>query len=189
MCATAQSSWTRIRSRGRTRRRRIMLDVERIRGDFPILGRQVHGRPLVYLDNAATTQKPRQVIAALTDFYSNHNANVHRGVHTLSDEATQAVEDSRRKVAALLKAPKPETVIFTRNATESINLVAHAWGRKFLKAGDEIILTEMEHHSNIVPWQMLAAEKGVKLVYIPVLADGTLDYEAAAKLFTAKTKL
>src|SRR5579872_3554305 len=109
-----------------------MLDAAKLREDFPILRRRVRGKPLVYLDNAATTQKPRQVIEALTRFYEEHNANVHRGVHTLSDEATQAVEDSRRKVAAFIGAPKPECVIFTRNATESINLVAHAWGRKFL---------------------------------------------------------
>ena len=166
-----------------------MIDAKKIREDFPILRRRVHGKPLVYLDNAATTQKPRQVIAALTDFYENHNANVHRGVHTLSDEATQLVEDSRKKVAAFINAPKPETVIFTRNATESINLVAHAWGRKSLSAGDEILLTEMEHHSNIVPWQLLAEEKGVKLGFIPVRPDGTLDLEQAARLITPKTKL
>ena len=162
---------------------------DKIRADFPILARKVHGKPLVYFDNAATTQKPRAVISALTDFYENHNANVHRGVHTLSDEATQMVEDSRLKVARFINAPKPECVIFTRNATESINLVAHAWGRKFLKAGDEILLTEMEHHSNLVPWQMLAQEKGVTLRFIPLTPEGELDLKAAAGLVSSKTKL
>ncbi len=166
-----------------------MLDAARLREDFPILKRLVRGKPLVYLDNAATTQKPRQVISALASFYERHNANVHRGVHTLSDEATQLVEDSRRKTAAFIGAPKPQTVIFTRNATESINLVAHAWGRKFLKAGDEILLTELEHHSNLVPWQMLAAEKGVSLRFIPMREDGTLDLERAQALLSPKTKL
>jgi len=166
-----------------------MLDVRKIREDFPILGRTVHGKPLVYLDNAATTQKPRQVIAALTDFYEKHNANVHRGVHTLSDEATALMDASRQKTAQFVGAPKPETVVFTRNATEAINLVAHSWGRKFISAGDEIVLTEMEHHSNIVPWQMLAKEKGARLRFIPVTEDGRLDMAAAQSLFTPKTKL
>jgi cysteine desulfurase/selenocysteine lyase len=166
-----------------------MLDVKKLRADFPILSRTVRGKPLVYLDNAATTQKPRQVIDALVNFYERHNANVHRGVHTLSDEATQMVEEARAKVAAFINAPKPETIIFTRNATESINLVAYAWGRKFLVPQDEILLTEMEHHSNLVPWQILCQEKGVRLRFIPVLPDGTLDADAAAKIITPKTKL
>jgi len=160
-----------------------------LRKDFPILKRLVRGKPLAYLDNAATSQKPRQVISALVDFYENHNANVHRGVHTLSEESTGMVEAVRAKVAAFLKAPKPETVVFTRNATESINLVAHAWGRKFLKVGDEIVSTEMEHHSNIVPWQLLAEEKGVKLRFVPVEPDGTLDLEKVRAAMTPKTKL
>ncbi len=166
-----------------------MLDVRRIREDFPILSRTVHGKPLVYLDNAATTQKPRQVVAALAEFYERHNANVHRGVHTLSDEATALMDAARRKTAEFLHAPKPETVVFTRNTTESINLVAHSWGRKFVSAGDEILLTEMEHHSNLVPWQMLAKEKGARLRFIPVTEDGRLDLAAAPGLITAKTKL
>ena len=166
-----------------------MLDIKKIREDFPILKRQIRGKPLVYLDNAATTQKPRSVISALADFYENHNANVHRGVHTLSDEATALMEEARQKAAAFIKAPKPETVIFTRNATESINLVAHAWGRKFLKPEDEILLTEMEHHSNLVPWQLLAQKTGAKLRFIPVTAEGTLDLEVAAKLISDRTKL
>ncbi len=165
------------------------MDIKKIREDFPILNRKIRGKTLVYLDNAATTQKPRQVIEALVDFYQNHNANIHRGVHTLSDEATSMVEESRIKTAAFINAPKPETVIFTRNATEAINLVAHSWARKFLKAGDEIVLTEMEHHSNLVPWQMLAAEKQVVLRHIPMTPEGTLDLEAGRKLITAKTKL
>lgn len=166
-----------------------MKDIAKVRADFPILKRLVRGKPLAYLDNAATTQKPRQVIAALTDFYERHNANVHRGVHTLSEEATDMVEASRAKVAAFIGAPKPSAVVFTRNATESINLVAHGWARKFLKAGDEIVLTEMEHHSNIVPWQMLAKEKGIVLKYAPVEYDGTLDLERVKAALGPKTKL
>jgi len=167
----------------------MSFDVRRVREDFPILKRLVRGKPLVYLDNAATTQKPRQVIEALVDFYERHNANVHRGVHTLSEEATNMVEASRAKTAKFIGAPKPETVIFTRNATESINLVAHGWGRKFLKAGDEVVLTEMEHHSNIVPWQLLAKEKGVVIKYVPVEPDGTLDLEKVRATVTPRTKL
>jgi len=151
------------------------LDPAKYRPDFPILKRLVRGKPLAYLDNAATTQKPRQVIKALSDFYENNNANVHRGVHTLSEESTNMAEAARAKLAAFVGAPKPETLIFTRNATESLNLIAHAWGRKFLKAGDTVLSTEMEHHSNIVPWQLLAAERGIKLEFVPVEADGTLD--------------
>ena len=164
-------------------------DPAKYRADFPILKRLVRGKPLAYLDNAATTQKPRQVIDYLADFYRNNNANVHRGVHTLSEESTNMAEEARGKVAKFINARKPLEVIFTRNATESINLVAHAWGRKFLKAGDEILLTEMEHHSNIVPWQMLARDKGIVVKYIPVLADGTLDMTKAPAMFTGKTKL
>src|SRR3989338_3836375 len=166
-----------------------MFDIKKIREDFPILRRKVHGKPLVYFDNAATTQKPRSVIADLTNFYENHNANIHRGVHTLSDEATQLVEDSRKKTAAFINAGSPESIIFTRNATESINLVAQAWGRKFLGPQDEILLTEMEHHSNLVPWQMLCQDKGVRLRFIPVTEQGTLDVEAAFRIITPKTKL
>jgi cysteine desulfurase/selenocysteine lyase len=151
------------------------LNTKTLREDFPILKRLVRGKPLAYLDNAATTQKPRQVIKALSDFYENHNANVHRGVHTLSEESTNMAEATRTKLAAFVGAPKPETLIFTRNATESLNLIAHAWARKFLKAGDTVLSTEMEHHSNIVPWQLLAAERGIKLEFVPVEIDGTLD--------------
>ena len=165
------------------------LNVAKLRADFPILKRLVRGKPLVYLDNAATSQKPRQVIAALVDYYENRNANVHRGVHSLSEEATNMVEASRLKTAKFIGSAKPETVIFTRNATESINLVAYAWGRKFLKAGDEVVLTEMEHHSNIVPWQILAKERGLVLKFVPVELDGTLDIEKVKAFVGPKTKL
>ncbi|MDE2490895.1 MAG: cysteine desulfurase [Elusimicrobia bacterium] len=165
------------------------LDPAALKADFPIFKRLVRGKPLVYLDNAATSQKPRAVIDALVDFYENHNANVHRGVHTLSEEATAMVEAVRAKTAAFIGAPKPETVVFTRNATESINLVAYSWGRKFLKAGDEIVITEMEHHSNMVPWQLLAKEKGLTLKYVPVELDGTLDLDKVKKTLGPKTRL
>ena len=165
------------------------LNTAKLRADFPILKRLVRGKTLVYLDNAATTQKPRQVIESLVDFYEKHNANVHRGVHSLSEEATNMVEMSRAKTARFIGAPKPETIIFTRNATESINLVAHGWGRKFLKAGDEVVLTEMEHHSNIVPWQMLAKDKNIILKFVPVELDGALDLEKVKTIVGPKTKL
>lgn len=165
------------------------LNAKKLREDFPILKRLVRGKPLAYLDNAATTQKPRQVIKYLTDFYENHNANVHRGVHSLSEESTNMAEEARTKLAAFVGAPKPETLIFTRNATESINLVAHAWARKFLKAGDIVLSTEMEHHSNIVPWQLLAADKGIKLKFVPVEPDGTLDLEKVKALLAEGPKL
>ena len=165
------------------------LNAAKLRADFPILKRLVRGKPLVYLDNAATTQKPRSVIDALTSFYSTNNANVHRGVHTLSEESTNMAEAVRAKLAAFVGAPKPETLIFTRNATESLNLIAHAWGRKFLKAGDMVLSTEMEHHSNIVPWQLLAAERGVRLEFVPVLPDGTLDMDACRALLAKGPKL
>ncbi len=165
------------------------FEVSEIRRDFPILSRKVHGKPLVYFDNAATTQKPKSLISALSSFYENHNGNIHRGAHTLSDEATTLVEESRQKTASFINAPKPETIVFTRNATEAINLVAHSWGRKFLKSGDEIILTELEHHSNLVPWQILSKEKSVKLRFIPIEKNGDLDLSEAKKLFSDKTKL
>ena len=138
-----------------------MFDIETVRKDFPILQRQVHGKPLVYLDNAATTQKPRQVIDALVHYYENYNANIHRGIHTLAEEATAAYEAVRDKVVRFIKSPYgPQSIVFTRNTTEGINLVANAWGRKFLNPGDEIVLTISEHHSNIIPWQLIAREKG-----------------------------
>ncbi|SVB17161.1 uncharacterized protein METZ01_LOCUS170015, partial [marine metagenome] len=130
------------------------LDVEQIRQDFPILRRKVHGKRLVYLDNAATSQKPQSVIDAISHYYSHSNANVHRGVHCLAEEATEAYETVRRKVCQFINGDDPNSIVFTRNTTESVNLVAHAWGRKFLGKGDEVVLTVTEHHSNLVPWQL-----------------------------------
>ena len=165
-------------------------DVDAVRRDFPILSRQLDGeRPLVYLDNAATSQKPVQVIARITRFYRDSNANIHRGVHTLSQEASQLYEDVREQVRAFINAPSEREVIFTRNTTESINLVAHAWGRAHLGTGDEVLLSEIEHHSNIVPWQLLRDERGIVLKFIPMLPDGTLDLDRARGLFTDRTKL
>jgi len=166
-----------------------MYEVEKIRHDFPILGREVNGKKLVYLDNAATSQKPRQMLDALNEYYEEHNANIHRGVHRLAEEATAAYEGSREKIARFLGAPETTGLIFTRGTTESINLVAHAWGRKNLREGDEIVLTEAEHHSNLVPWQLAARATGAKLRFIPILEDGTLDMEAAQRLIGARTKL
>lgn len=165
------------------------MDIDKIRKDFPILSRRVRGKPLVYLDNAATSQKPRAVIEALSNFYENTNANVHRGIHTLSEEATALYEEARKKVARFVHAPSPESVIFTRNTTESINLVAHAWGRKFINPGDEILLTGMEHHSNLVPWQILAQEKGAVLKFVEVRPDGTLNLEDLDRNAGPRTKL
>ena len=166
-----------------------MYDVEEIRRDFPILDRRIDAKRLVYLDNAATSQKPRQVIQALTDYYQHHNANIHRGVHRLAEEATASYEASREKVARFLGTPDVRGLIFTRGTTESINLVAHAWGRKFLREGDEVVLTEAEHHSNLVPWQLAAQATGAKLRFVPILEDGTLDLEVAERLIGPRTKL
>ena len=169
---------------------RLPYDIARIRRDFPILKREVaSGARLVYLDNAATSQRPVQVLAEITRFYRDHNANIHRGVHTLSVEATELYEQARAKVARFIGAADPREVIFTRNTTESINLVAHAWARKFLKPGDEVVISEIEHHSNIVPWQMLRDERGITLKYIPMLPDGTLDLDAAQSIITDRTRL
>ncbi|NWF68720.1 MAG: cysteine desulfurase [Chloroflexi bacterium] len=154
-------------------------DVEKVRADFPILQQEHHaGVPLVYLDNAASSQKPLPVIAALDDYYRRYNANVHRGIHKLSEEATAAYEDARLKVKRFINAGSKREVIFTRGTTESINLVAQTWGRANLGRGDVVVATMMEHHSNIVPWQILAAEKGFTIRYVPVLRDGTLDLRA-----------
>jgi cysteine desulfurase/selenocysteine lyase len=166
-----------------------MYDVEKVRQEFPILERTVGGKDLVYLDNAATSQKPRRVLEALNEYYEEHNANIHRGVHRLSEEATSAYEGSRRKVARFLGAPEETGLVFTRGTTESINLVAHAWGRKELREGDEVVLTEVEHHSNLVPWQLAARATGAKLRFVPVLEDGTLDMEEAARLIGPRTKM
>ena len=165
------------------------LDVWRLREDFPILSRMVNGKPLVYLDNAATTQKPRSVIQSLVDYYENFNANVHRGVHTLSMEATDMTEAARRKVADFINADDPETVIWTRNATEGMNLVAYGWGRANIEAGDEIVTTRMEHHSNLVPWQEIASERGAVIRFLPLAADGSLDLTDVDEIITDKTKL
>lgn len=165
------------------------LDAARVKKDFPILDRKVHGQRLVYLDNAATTQKPLAVIDALSRYYKETNANVHRGVHTLSEEATDQMEAARGKVARFLGVEDPATVIFTRNATESINLVAQSWGRKNLKAGDEILLTDMEHHANIVPWQLAAKATGAVLRYVPLTSEGLLDLQKLDGLLTKKTKI
>ena len=165
------------------------LDVGKIREDFPILARTVGDHPLVYLDSAATSQKPQQVIDAESDFYANHNANAHRGLYQLGEEATELYEVARAKLARFLGAPSPDTIVFTRGVTESINLVAQGWGRKFLRAGDEVLLTEMEHHSNIVPWQMTAAVTGAALRYIPLTDDGQLDLSDLGTLLTERTKI
>jgi cysteine desulfurase/selenocysteine lyase len=164
------------------------LDVYAIRQQFPALNRQVKGQPLVYFDNAATTQKPQVVIDALVDYYTNFNANVHRGIHTLAEEATAAFEASRDAARQFINAASREEIIFTRGTTEGINLVAYTWGRKNIQAGDEIIITEMEHHSNIVPWQILCEEKGAKLKVIPQ-QEGTLLLDEYKKLLSSKTKL
>ncbi len=167
----------------------VTLDVEKIRADFPILDRKIGDSSLVYLDNAATSQKPRQVIDALTDYYTRYNANVHRGVHTLSVEATEAFEAARTKVAKFIGATNPESVIWTRNISEAINLVAYAWGDSNVKAGDEIVVTAMEHHSDIVPWQQLAMRTDAELKIIPRTDNGRLDMQAAEQLITGSTKI
>src|ERR1017187_9876958 len=145
-----------------------MIDWTSLRADFPILDQQVHGQPLVYFDNAATSQKPRVVIDALVHYYEHDNANVHRGIHELSNRSTAAFEAARARAAKFINASSADEIIFTRGTTEGINLVAQAWGSKNIKAGDRILLTEMEHHSNIVPWQLLAERTGAELVYLPI---------------------
>ena len=164
------------------------LDAARLRADFPILAREVNGHPLVYLDNAATTQKPRAVIDALTRYYETVNANIHRGIHTLAVEATEAYEEARAKAARHVGG-RAENLVFTRNATESINLVARAWGDARLREGDEIALTVMEHHSNIVPWQQLAARTGARLRYADIDDEGRLDLDSLRALVGPRTKL
>jgi cysteine desulfurase / selenocysteine lyase len=165
------------------------LDVATIRRDFPILEREVNGHPLVYLDSAATSQKPRRVIDTVSDFYANHNANAHRGIHALGEEATEAFEGARAKLAAFFDAPDPRTIVFTRGTTESMNLVAQGWGRKFLHEGDEVLLTDMEHHSNIVPWQLTAQVTGAVLRFLPLTDDGQLDLSELGSFLTRKTKI
>ncbi|MBN1954566.1 MAG: cysteine desulfurase [Anaerolineae bacterium] len=165
------------------------MDTERIRADFPILSRRVHDKPLIFLDSAASSQKPRQVLEAMDAAYRDCYANVHRGVYCLSEEATRCYEDARDKVASFINAGAREEVIFTRNTTEAINLVAYAWGRANVGPGDRVMLTEMEHHSNIVPWQILVAEKGAELVYLPITDDGRLQVERLDDLLDERVKL
>jgi cysteine desulfurase/selenocysteine lyase len=168
----------------------VSLDVAQLRAAFPILSREIRpGVPLVYLDSAATSQKPSVVIDSMSDFYARHNSNIHRGIHRLAEEATAAYEAARERIAAFIGAASASEIVFTRNATESINLVAQTWGRTELKAGDRIVLTEMEHHSNLVPWQMLATERGLELDFITVQGDGTLDMQSFQGLLERSPRL
>lgn len=167
----------------------IGYDVYALRKLFPILQRELKGNPLVYFDNAATSQKPKQVIDALVEYYSHYNANIHRGIHTLAEEATAAYEATRETVRKFIGANSLEEIIFTRGTTESINLVSNTWGRKNIKAGDEIIISTLEHHSNIVPWQLLAEEKGAILRVVPINEEGEFNFEAFEKMLSEKTKL
>ena len=166
-----------------------MLDVLKVRKDFPVLSRQVYGKPLVYLDNAATSQKPRQVIQALVEYYEGYNSNVHRGAHALSMEATERYEEARKKIARFIGAASSENIVFVRNATEAINLVACTWAKVNLCPKDEILVTEMEHHSNLVPWQQVAREKGATLRFIPVTPEGILDLSQLDYLLTERTRI
>ena len=166
-----------------------MYDINKVREDFPILSRTVYNKPLIYLDNGATTQKPRQVVEALVDEYYNVNANVHRGVHFLSQRATDLHEEAREKVRGFINAAKVEEIVFTRGTTESINLVAQTFCESQMKAGDEVIISCMEHHSNIVPWQLQAEKRGIVLKVIPMTDDGVLQMDEYERLFTERTKL
>ncbi|MFL7813767.1 MAG: cysteine desulfurase [Anaerolineales bacterium] len=166
------------------------IEDRHIRDDFPILKREVRpGIPLIYLDSAATSQKPIPVLEAMDRYYREINANIHRGIHALAEEATEAYESARRRIAAFINAPSSEELIFTRNTTESINLVANAWGRKYLQAGDLVLLTEMEHHSNLVPWQLLAEQLDLRLEFIPVTSQGLLDLDQYQRLLSLEPKL
>lgn len=165
------------------------IDWQTIRADFPILEEQVHGKPLVYFDNAATSQKPKQVIDALVDYYSRYNSNVHRGVHSLSQQATSAFEATRRKVQLLLNAREEAEIIYTSGTTAAINLVASSWGSLHVQAGDEILITGLEHHANIVPWQMLCERTGANLVVAPILDNGEVSLDAFAQLLSPRTKM
>ena len=167
-----------------------IIDWQRLRQDFPILDQQVHGKPLIYLDNAATSQKPRAVIETLTHYYEHDNANVHRGIHELSNRATNGFEAARTRTAKFINAASADEIVFTRGTTEGINLVAATWGVKNLKAGEVILLTELEHHSNLVPWQLLAQRTGAKIAYVPVTGDeGTLDLSRIDALLAPPVKL
>ncbi len=165
------------------------IDVERLRTDFPVLARQVHGRPLVYLDNAATTQKPTAVIDTIDRYYRQYNANIHRGIHCLAEEATAAYENARSRVARFLGATSEREIVFTRGTTEAINLVAQSWGRSNLGPGDEVLISHMEHHSNIVPWQIVCGQTGAKLRVIPIDDQGNLVLDGVDELLTERTKL
>lgn len=170
--------------------KKAVFDPATVRGDFPILHQRVHGKPLIYFDNAATSQKPRQVLDALKHYYERDNANVHRGIHELSNRATAAYEAARARAAQFINARTAEEIVFTRGTTEGINLVAQAWGSKFVQRGDKILLTEMEHHSNLVPWQLLAERTGAQLVYLPVTGDiGLLDLNRVDEWLTPDVKL
>jgi cysteine desulfurase/selenocysteine lyase len=167
-----------------------MIDWESLRADFPILDQQVHGHPLIYFDNAATSQKPRVVIETVRNYYERDNANVHRGIHELSNRATSAFEAARARAAKFINARAADEIVFTRGTTEGINLVTQSWGAPHLKPGDKILLTEMEHHSNIVPWQLLAERTGAKLVYLPITGDeGLLDLSNLDQLLTKEVKI
>ncbi len=166
-----------------------MFDVQRVRQDFPILQRQVHGKPLVYLDNAATSQKPRSVVDALVRYYETTNANIHRGIHVLAEEATAQYEAARAKVARFIGARSPGEIIFVRNTTEAINLAARTWAQATLRPGDEIVVTEAEHHSNLVPWQLVARQTGARIRAIPITDDGVLDMDAARQIIGDQTRL
>jgi cysteine desulfurase/selenocysteine lyase len=169
---------------------RKSLDIDSVRADFPVLRREVRpGVPLVYLDSTATSQKPEVVIETMNEFYRWSNANIHRGIHTLAEESTYKYEQARLRIAEFIGCPDPRQVIFTRNTTESINLVAYTWGRSNLQSGDVVILTEMEHHSNLVPWQILAAEKNLRLEFIPVTTQGLLDLQVYRRLLELEPKL
>ena len=165
-----------------------ILDVEQIRKDFPILNRKIHGKQLIYLDNAATSQKPRQVIEAIDDYYKNHNANIHRSIHTLGEEATQKYEEAHENVAEFINADSYQNIIFTKNTTESLNLLAYSLTSK-LKKGDEIVISQMEHHSNFVPWQQLAKQRDLKLKFIKINEEGLLDAKSINENITKKTKI
>ncbi len=172
-----------------TKPKGLELNVESIRKDFPIFQRTVRGKRLIYLDSAATAQKPRCVIEAEREFYERYNANVHRGAYLIAEEATAAYEAAREKVAHFLNAPSKETILFTRGTTEAINLVAYSWGWANLREGDEILLTEMEHHSNIVPWQLIAERRGAKIKVVPITDDGVLDMDAFARSLSERVKI
>jgi cysteine desulfurase / selenocysteine lyase len=165
------------------------IPIATIRDDFPILKRRINNKPLIYFDSAATSQKPLSVINSISDYYQNHNANIHRGVHTLAEEATGLYESAREKIAKFINAKYASEIVYTKNTTESINLVVNTWGRSELLSGELVLLTEMEHHSNLVPWQMLAKEKGLELEFIPVLENGTLDQHAYEQLLIRKPRI